>query len=86
MLAPLAKSTKYQGSFRYNCGSTFNNLPKAIRSPESLKTFKTECKRFFKDLISYVDFICIFSNEFYFFLSILCVTLYCQILFLQGSL
>ena len=47
---PLAKSTKYQGSFRYNNGCTFNNLPKAIRSLESLKTFKTECKRFFKQI------------------------------------
>ena len=47
---PLAKSTKYQGSFRYNGGCTFNNLPKAIRSLESLKTFKTECKRFFKQI------------------------------------
>ena len=37
-------------------------------------------------LVSYVDFVCTFSDEFYFFLSILCVTLYCQILFLQGSL
>ena len=47
---PLAKSTKYQGSFRYNGGCTFNNLPKAIRLLESLKTFKTECKRFFKQI------------------------------------
>ena len=47
---PLAKSTKYQGSFRYNGGCTFNNLPKEIRSLESLKTFKTECKRFFKQI------------------------------------
>ncbi|RMX40679.1 hypothetical protein pdam_00020710 [Pocillopora damicornis] len=42
---PLAKSTKCQGSFRYNGGCTFNNLSKAIRSLESLKTFKTDCKR-----------------------------------------
>ena len=47
---PLAKSTKYQGSFRCNGGCTFNNLPKAIRLLESLKTFKTECKRFFKQI------------------------------------
>ena len=47
---PLAKSTKYQGSFKYNGGCTFNNLPKKIRSLESLKTFKTECKRFFKQI------------------------------------
>ena len=47
---PLAKSTKYQGSFRYNGGCTFNNLPKAKRSLDSLKTFKTECMRFFRQI------------------------------------
>ena len=47
---PLAKSSKYQSNFRYNGGCTLNNLPKAIRSLESLETFKTECKRFFKQI------------------------------------
>ena len=61
---PLAKSTKYQGSFRYNGGCTFDNLPKAKRSLESLKTFKTECKRFFKqiELVIYLVILCKLRN------------------------
>ena len=43
---PLAKSTKYQGSFRYNNGCTFNNLPKAVRSLKDLKLLKLSVSSF----------------------------------------
>ena len=37
---PLAKTTKYQGSFRYNETRTFNTLPLSIRNISEFQTFK----------------------------------------------
>ena len=45
---PLAKTTKYQGSFRYNGTSTFNGLPASVRSLRELNEFKRPAKRHFK--------------------------------------
>ena len=44
----LAKTTKYQGSFRYNGASTFNSLPASVRSLRELTEFKRLAKRHFK--------------------------------------
>ena len=45
---PLAKTSKYQGSFRINGARTFNTLPLTIRKSMTLVEFKTKAKRFFK--------------------------------------
>ena len=45
---PLAKTTKYQGSFRINGARTFNQLPLEIRQSLTLKEFKTKAKQHFK--------------------------------------
>ena len=45
---PVAKTTKCQGSFRYNGTSTFNSLPASVRSLRELAEFKRLAKRYFK--------------------------------------
>ena len=45
---PLAKTVKYQGSFRYNGARTFNALPLNVRLSQELGEFKTKTKRHFK--------------------------------------
>jgi hypothetical protein len=47
---PLAKTTKYQGSFRYNGARTFNALPLNVRNINEFQAFKTRLKRYFKSL------------------------------------
>ena len=44
----LAKTTKCQGSFRYNGARTFNALPLSIRNIIEFQTFKIRAKRYFK--------------------------------------
>ena len=41
---PLAKTTKYQGSFRINGVRTYNTLPRIIRQVETLGEFKIKLK------------------------------------------
>ena len=45
---PLAKTTKYQGSFRFKGARAFNTLPLSIRSVNELKEFKIQAKRHLK--------------------------------------
>ena len=45
---PLAKTTKYQGSFRFNGVRAFNTLPLSIRSVNELKEFKIQAKHHLK--------------------------------------
>ena len=45
---PLAKTTKYQGSFRINGARTYNTLPRIIGQVETLSEFKIKLKRHFK--------------------------------------
>ena len=45
---PVAKTTKYQGSFRINGARTYNTLPRIIRQVETLSEFKIKLKRHFK--------------------------------------
>ena len=52
---PLAKTTKYQGSFRYNSARTFNALPPNIQNINEFQAFKTRLKRYFKTPISYMN-------------------------------
>ena len=48
MHPPLAKTFKYQGSFRINGPWTYNTLPRFIRQVEMLSKFKIKLKRHFK--------------------------------------
>ena len=45
---PLARTSKYQGSFRINGARAFNALPRSLRNIERLKEFKTKLKRHLK--------------------------------------
>ena len=45
---PLAKTTKYQGSFRVNGARAYNSLPRNIRSATDFNMFKSLAKRHFK--------------------------------------
>ena len=45
---PLAKTTKYQNSFRYNGAKTWNMLPLRLRTETSFLKFKIDLKKFLK--------------------------------------
>ena len=42
---PLAKTAKYQDSFRYSGACAYNTLPPSIRSVQDLKEFKIKAKK-----------------------------------------
>ena len=45
---PLAKTTKYQGSFRINGARAYNLLPKDIRMANTIKEFKIKTTRHYR--------------------------------------
>ena len=69
MRLPLAKTAKYQGSFRLNGAPTFNALPPKIRSAIDLKEYKILAKQNLKrsmlipQLCVYFIFIFYFSSH-----------------------
>ena len=44
---PLAKTTKYQSSFRYNGAKTWNTLPSCLRNETNFIKFKKELRKYF---------------------------------------
>ena len=45
---PLAKTSKYQGSFRINVARAYNDLPRSMRQIREINEFKTKLKRHLK--------------------------------------
>ena len=46
---PLARTKKYQGSFRYNGAKTWNLLPSSFRNETRFSKFKIDLKKFLKE-------------------------------------
>ena len=43
---PLARTTKFQTSFKYNAAKSWNTLPRNLRHDQSLASFKLKVKKF----------------------------------------
>ena len=79
---PLAKTTKFQTSFKYNAAKSWNTLPRNLRHDQSLNSFKHKIKKIsipsqltFTFMNPLYDFFCFISIIYYLFI-LFCIDLH----------